>query len=127
APVSDPNLVIPMIAQTLDVKEAGGQTLADSLKGFLRDKQIVLVLDNFEQLVEASASISQLLAVSARLKLLITSRVVLHLNGEQEFAVPPLGLPDPSIFSGQALKRLPSVEALSQYEAVNLFVQRARL
>jgi predicted ATPase len=127
APISDPNLVIPTIAQTLDLKEAGGQTLSDSLRVFLREKHILLVLDNFEQLMEAARSIGQLLAVNARLKMMITSQVVLHLNGEQEFVVSPLSLPDPSLFSGQALKQSLPVDTLSQYEAVNLFVQRARL
>jgi len=126
APVSDHNLVIPIIAQTLEIKEIGGQTLADGLKAFLRDKQMLLLLDNFERLTEATTSIGQLLAKSARLKVLITSQVVLHLHGEQEFAVPPLSLPDPSILS-HSLNSPPSVEALSRYEAVNLFVQRARL
>ncbi len=119
ASITGHELVIPTIAQTLGIKEASGQSLADSLKAYLRDKQILLALDNFEQVLEAATSVAQLLAASAHLKVLVTSQVVLHLRGEQEFAVPPLGLPD--------LNSLPSVEALLKYEAVNLFVERARL
>jgi predicted ATPase/class 3 adenylate cyclase len=127
APIVDPDLVIPTVAQTLAIRESGDQTLADSLKYFIKDKQILLVLDNFEQLIEAATPVAQLLAASAQLKILVTSQVVLHVRGEQEFAVPPLGLPDPSLFSGQTANRLLPAEALAQYEAVSLFVQRARL
>jgi predicted ATPase len=119
AAINDPGLVIPTIAQTLNMKESSGQSLGDSLKGYLRGKHLLLVLDNFEQLVQAATSVAQLLAVSARLKIMVTSQVTLHLQGEQEFMVPPLALPD--------LKRPPPLEALPHYEAVDLFVQRARL
>ena len=119
ASIADPGLVIPTIAQTLDVKESAGQSLADSLRSFIHDRQILIVLDNFEQVIGAATAVAQLLAMGTQLKIVVTSQVVLHLHGEQEFAVPPLALPD--------LKQLPSVEALRQYEAVGLFVQRARL
>jgi predicted ATPase len=85
---------------------------------FLREKQVLLLLDNFEQVVSAAEPIAALLAACPQLKVLVTSREVLHVRGEQEFAVPPLALPDP--------KRLPDLLALSQYEAVALFIQRAQ-
>ena len=83
----------------------------------LRDKQLLLVLDNFEQVVAAAPLVAELLAACPRLKCLVTSRVVLRLSGEHEFPVPPLDLPDPSTC-------LPST-TLSQYAAVELFIQRA--
>ena len=78
---------------------------------------MLLVLDNFEQVVAAAPLVAELLAACPRLKCLVTSRVVLRLSGEHEFPVPPLDLPDP--------RHLPAVETLSQYAAVALFIQRA--
>jgi predicted ATPase/DNA-binding CsgD family transcriptional regulator len=118
APISDPGLVIPTIAQTFDLKETAAQPLLDLLKAFLQDKRLLLVLDNFEQVLPAAPQLTDLLAFCPDLKLLVTSRAVLHLYGEQEFAVPPLALPD--------LTQLPVWEALSQYAAVALFLQRAQ-
>ncbi len=118
APISDPALVVPTIAQTLEVKEVAGQALLDLVKTFLREKQVLLLLDNFEQVVGAAVQVTALLAACHQLKVLVTSREVLHVRGEQEFAVPPLTLPDP--------KHLPDLVALSRYEAVALFIQRAQ-
>jgi len=118
APITDPALVMPTIAQTLDVKEGPGQTLLDLLINFLREKQVLLLLDNFEQVVPAGVDVTALLTACPQLKVLITSREVLHLRGEQEFPVPPLALPDP--------EHLPDLVTLSQYEAVALFIQRAQ-
>ncbi len=118
APISDPVLVVPTIAQTLSVKEVADQPLLDLVIAFLREKQVLLLLDNFEQVVSAAERITALLAACPQLKVLVTSREVLHVRGEQEFAVPPLSLPDP--------KRLPDLLALSRYEAVALFIQRAQ-
>lgn len=117
APLSDPALVSSTIAQTLGVREATGQPLLESLKDSLRNRQMLLLLDNFEQVVSAASMLAELLAACPKLKILVTSRVALHLSGEHEFPVQPLALPDP--------KRLPVVEALSQYAAVTLFIQRA--
>jgi len=90
----------------------------DLLKAFLKDKHLLLVLDNFEQIVGAAVQVAELLAACPRLKIIVTSRAALHVRGEQEFAVPPLSVPDP--------KHLPDLMALSQYEAVALFIQRAQ-
>jgi predicted ATPase/class 3 adenylate cyclase len=117
APIRDPGLVASAIAQTLGVRETGGQPLLETLKSFLRAKSFLLVLDNFEQVLDAGPTVAELLAAAPRLKVLVTSRAALRLRGEKEFAVLPLALPD--------LKRLPPAEALSQYAAVGLFVQRA--
>src|SRR5712692_7250876 len=118
APISDPDLVVPTIAQTLDVKESGARPLQEQLQAFLKGKQMLLVLDNFEQVVTAAPRLSDLLAACPHLKLLVTSRQVLRLSAEHEFAVPPLSLPD--------LKHLPDPLMLSQYEAVALFIARAQ-
>jgi predicted ATPase/class 3 adenylate cyclase len=117
ATISDPALVVSTIAQTLGVREKAGELLLESLKNHLQDRQMLLVLDNFEHVVTAASVVTQLLVACPRLKCLVTSRVVLHLRGEHEFPVPPLALPDP--------KHLPAVAALSQYAAVELFIQRA--
>ena len=118
APVSDPALVMPTIAQALGVREVEGQSLMHSLKDYLRDKQVLLVLDNFEQVTEAAPVVSDLLATAPQLKVLATSRALLRLQGERVHPVPPLALPDSSA--------LPSLEQLAQVEAVRLFVQRAQ-
>jgi len=118
APLSDSELVIPATAQVLDVKERAGQPLLELLKASLREKYVLLLLDNFEQVVRAALQVADLLAACPKLKILVTSRMALHVSAEQEFAVPPLTLPDP--------KHVPDLVALSQYEAVALFIQRAQ-
>jgi predicted ATPase len=100
-----------------EVREAGGQPLLESLKGGLWDKQLLLLLDNFEQVVDAAPVVAELLVGCPMLKVLVTSREVLHLRGEHEFPVPPLALPH--------LARLPAIEPLSQFAAAMLFIQRA--
>ncbi len=94
APISDPVLVASALAQTLGVKETQGQSLAHSLQRFLSDKQLMLVLDNFEQVIEAASLLAELLEASPHLKVLVTSREVLHLYGEHDYPMPPLSLPD---------------------------------
>ena len=118
APISDPDLVVPTIAQTLAVKESGTRPMLELLQAFLQEKLLLLVLDNFEQVVSAAPRLSDLLAHCPLLTLLVTSRHVLRLSAEHEFAVPPLSLPD--------LKHLPDLVNLSQYEAVALFIERAQ-
>src|SRR5256886_379555 len=118
APISDAELVVPTIAQTLGVKESPTRSTVEQLQTFLQKKLLLLVLDNFEQVVSAAPRLSDLLARCSLLKLLVTSRAVLHLSAEHEFAVPPLSLPD--------LNHLPDLVTLSQYEAVALFIARAQ-
>jgi predicted ATPase/DNA-binding CsgD family transcriptional regulator len=118
APISDPDLVVPIIAQTLGVKEFGERPLLDLLKAHLQDKHLLLLLDNFEQVVAAAPLLTDLLESCPSLKLLVTSRELLRVRGEQEFPLSPLALPE--------LQHLPSSEALAQYGAVALFIQRAQ-
>jgi predicted ATPase len=116
--ISDPDLVIPAIIQTLGLREAREQSSLEHLKDVLQTKNTLLLLDNFEQVVSAAPRVADLLTVCPRLKVLITSREGLHLRAEREFPVPALALPD--------AQHLPDVAALSQYEAVALFIERAQ-
>ena len=121
AAISDPTLIIPTIAQALGLAESPGQLLFDSLKAFLRDRQMLLVLDNFEQVISAAPLLTELLAAGGELKLLVTSREILRLHGEHEFPLAPLAL--------SSLAEMPdplSVESLLQYPGIALFVQRAQ-
>jgi predicted ATPase/predicted Ser/Thr protein kinase len=120
SPVSDAALVASVIVQTLGLREVGGQSALETLKRNLQDSlrtPMLLLLDNFEQLVAAAPGVAELLAAGPSLKILVTSRSALHVYGEHEFPVPPLTLPD--------LRSKRSLEVLSESPAVALFVQRA--
>ena len=117
APITDSALVIPTIAQVLEVKEAVGLSFFDQLKLYLQDKQLLMLLDNFEQVIGAAPQVAEFLASCPHLKLLVTSREVLHIRGEHQFPLTSLALPD--------LKHLPDTKSLSHYAAVTLFMQRA--
>ncbi|HEY0492684.1 MAG TPA: AAA family ATPase [Candidatus Dormibacteraeota bacterium] len=117
ASVQDPELVPSVIAQTLSVPITGSQRPIDRVLEHLKGKRTLLVLDNFEQLTAAGPTVVEVLRSSEQLRVLLSSRAVLHVYGEQEFQVPPLRLPDP--------RSLPSLAALSQYEGVQLFIERA--
>ena len=115
--VEDGTLVPAAIAAVLGVREQDGP-LIDAVADHLRDKELLLVLDNFEQIVDAGpAVIEPLLRAAPKVKTLVASRIPLRLYGEQQFHVPPLALPD--------LLHLPDPEALAQTEAVALFAERA--
>ncbi|HEY9230648.1 MAG TPA: NB-ARC domain-containing protein, partial [Blastocatellia bacterium] len=115
--ISDARLVASVIAEALEIKEARGKPLLDSLKEYLCDRQMLLILDNFEHLLGAVGLVAELLAECARLKILATSRAALHLRAEHEYSLPPLALPDP--------ERLPAPDELRRCPAVALFLQRA--
>ena len=123
ASVADPGLVASTVAHTLELREAGARPVLDSLTDFLREKDMLLVLDNFEQVVTAAPLVADLLSACRRLKVLVTSRAALHLLGEREFPLGPLPVPDPA-----ALPRTGAdlVSALEQFAAVALFVARAQ-
>ena len=118
ASIGDPELVVPTIARTLELKEIGQQSLPDLLKAYLQDEHLLLLLDNFEQVVTAAPKLLELLANCPYLKLLVTSRAVLHVSIEYDFPIPPLALPD--------LKKLPESQVLARCAAVALFIQRAQ-
>jgi predicted ATPase/predicted Ser/Thr protein kinase len=116
APIRDARLVLSELAAVLDIAE-GGASLPDAIRAAIRDRTMLLVFDNFEQVLDAAPLIGQLLAGAPRVKALVTSRSPLRIGGEREYAVPPLTTPpldlplDPS--------------ALGNYASVALFVERA--
>jgi predicted ATPase/DNA-binding XRE family transcriptional regulator len=118
ASISDPALVVSSINRALSLKETPVQGGSEALQAFLRGRDILLVLDNFEQVVLAAPAVAELLAWSLGLKVLVTSRAALQIYGEHHFDVPPLDLPD--------LKNLPAEGDLQNYPAVALFAQRAQ-
>ncbi len=117
-PIKNHSLVIPTIAQTLGLHDQGKGTMMETLTEWLANKQILLLLNNFEHVIPAAPELTKVLAASLQVKMLVTSREALHLRGEQEYPIQPLTLPD--------LEHLPPVEVLSAVPAVELFTQRAR-
>jgi predicted ATPase/DNA-binding CsgD family transcriptional regulator len=118
APISDPALVAPTIAQEFELREAGSQPFPDLLQTYLQHKHLLLLLDNFEQFLPAASLLASLLVACPELKMLVTSREVLRLRAEQQYLVPPLEVPDPRHSS--------DIETLAQCAAVALFLQRAQ-
>jgi len=117
AAVTDPTLLAQTIIDTLRLKVTEQQTAADLLKQHLQHRHILLILDNFEQIVDGAQLLGELLSAAPRLSVLVTSREILHLYGEQEYPVSPLAIPD---------RTKPTAE-LSEYESVALFVRHAQL
>ena len=115
--VVDSGLVPSAIAGAVGVREEPARPLIDSVADHLRDREVLLVLDNLEQVIEAASEVDRLLAEAPGLTVLATSRVPLHLSGEQEYHVPSLPLPDPDDVA--------DLEALGACESVLLFVERA--
>src|SRR5579875_1414091 len=118
ASITEAELVLPTIAGTLGVKATPVQSQQERLLSFLRDRRLLLLLDNFEQVLSSASHLLALLLACPLVKLLVTSRAVLHLRGEQVFPVPPLALPNPNSLSAETL--------LSSSSAVTLFCQRAQ-
>jgi predicted ATPase/DNA-binding SARP family transcriptional activator len=118
AALADAELVTTAIAQALEVRDAAGQPLLERLKASLQGRKVLLVLDNFEHLLQAAPVVSELLASCPELKVVVTSREVLNLRGEFELEVPPLAVPD--------LRHIPGPEELLAYPAVALFCERAK-
>jgi predicted ATPase/serine/threonine protein kinase len=118
ASISNPKLAVSATARTLGIKETGDTPLIESLKHSLRDKQMLLLFDNFEQVLVTAPFVSELLTACHKLKALVTTRAALRVQGEREFPVQPLALPRPSDPA--------SPDALSTYAAVELFVKRAQ-
>jgi predicted ATPase/class 3 adenylate cyclase/DNA-binding CsgD family transcriptional regulator len=118
ASVTAPDLVASSIAQALDVRETSGRAMVRALTDFLRQKRLLLVLDNFEQVLEAATLVAELLGAASGLKALVTSRSPLRIYGEREYPVPPLALPD--------RRTMPTAAHLAQFEAVRLFEDRAQ-
>ncbi len=118
APITNPGLLVPAIAQSLGIGNAGGESVSERLKAFLRDKQLLLVLDNFEQMVEAATLVADLVANCPALTVLVTSRVRLRISDEREILVLPLPLPE--------TEDQVSADGVDASAAVRLFVARAQ-
>jgi predicted ATPase/class 3 adenylate cyclase len=131
-PIREPALVGPTIAGVLGLAEDGAVPIVERLAGWIADRKILLVLDNFEQVVDAALLVGQLLRATTELKLIVSSRAALQVSGEQEY--PVLGLPtppDPSSLGAYGRAQLPDdlrdpdPATLDRYESVRLFVARA--
>ena len=117
APVRDPELVPSTIAQSLGLQDARDRPLMDHLVSQLNERQLLLVLDNFEHLLAGAPAVARLLRETSALRILVSSRSSLRISGEQECPVPPLAVPD--------LDTGPTAEALAGCESVRLFAERA--
>jgi predicted ATPase/class 3 adenylate cyclase len=118
ASIADPDLVPSAVAKGLAVRDEGQGDLLDAIVRRIDQSELLLVLDNFEQVVAAAPFVGALLGRCPGLRVLVTSREVLHLAGEREYPVPPLATPDPD--------HLPPTDELARTEAVALFIERAR-
>ena len=118
AAIFDPDLVPATIAHALGLADQGARSAVDRLIDHIGERRTLLVLDNFEQVTDAASAINALLLACPHLSVLVSSRNVLRVSGEQEYRVPPLALPDPA--------HLPPLAQVGQYEAVALFIERAR-
>jgi len=118
ASLTEPDLVLSAIAHALNVNERSGQPVRQGIVEHLRDKRLLLFLDNFEHLLRAAEELSHLLATCSHIKVLVTSREVLHLAAEHVYPVPPLPVPT----AEHSLK----LDALQRFDAIQLFIQRAR-
>jgi transcriptional regulator with XRE-family HTH domain len=121
ADARDTEDVASAIGLALGLRETTGQSMAERLAAYVQGKCLLLVLDNFERVATEGTIVANLLAAAPRLKVLVTSRVSLHLRAEHQFVVPPLGLP-----KTDTSRRPDDAESLAQCPAVELFVQRAR-
>jgi len=117
APITDPSLIVSTIGPALGLTERG-EHLLDDLKNRLHDRSLLLILDNFEQVLSGASLVADLLTASAGVKILVTSRAALQVRGEHELEVPPLALPQPD--------QTAQLDVLQQYGAIALFVDRAR-
>jgi len=118
AETTDRNLALSKVAQALEVREGSSQPLINSITDYLQDKTLLLILDNFEQLVGAASMTADLLATAPKLKLLVSSQIVLRIRGEHEFPVAPLATLNPA--------HLPDLDHILQNESIQLFMQRAQ-
>ncbi len=118
APLRAPDLILVEIAQVINLTERSGYPTLELLQRELSERKLLLLLDNFEHLLAAAPLVTALLQGTTQLKILATSRAALNISGEQRLSIPPLGLP--------SLDPLPPFERLSDYSAIQLFVQRAQ-
>jgi predicted ATPase/class 3 adenylate cyclase len=118
APIRDVSLVAKTIAKTLGLNEAPGRSIEEILKDYLHGKELLLVLDNFEQVIDAASVVKDILSAAPHVKILVTSRIVLRITGEREYFLPLLSSPTQN--------QTYPLEQLSEYESVHLFIERAQ-
>jgi predicted ATPase/DNA-binding XRE family transcriptional regulator len=118
AATGEPALVLPAVARALGLREQTIQPTDEQIRQYLAGRELLLVLDNFEQVAQAGRDIARIVAACPGVKALVTSRAALRVRGEQEFAVPPLEIPD--------LAHLPAPDDLAQYPAIALFMHRTQ-
>lgn len=118
AAATEPNFVVSAIANTLGITESGGKSLVETVKDFLRTRQTLVVLDNFEQVLSAAPLVKEFLAEDTQIKIVVTSRAALRLKSEHEFCVQPLDAPPPNAAF--------SIEKINEFPAVELFKTRAQ-
>ena len=119
APVFNPELVAGAIARTLDIKESGDGSLLENVQAFLRERRVLLILDNFEQILSASPLLNQLILATRQLKILVTSRVALRVSTENELLIPPLAVPAKDLSVSEIIES-------ENYPSVQMFVERAQ-
>jgi hypothetical protein len=116
SPLTDSSLFTPAIAQALSLRETPGRSLTQSLAEHLSSKAMLLILDNFEQVIDAAPEVSSLLTEAASLEVMVTSREALRIQGERVFSLPPLQIPS---------QDQSDLEEVARSPAVPLFVERA--
>lgn len=136
APLTTHRFVAGTIARTLNLRDGGSLSAEEILHASLRERRMLLVMDNFESVIEAAPTLARLLAACPHVKTLVTSRIALRLRGEHEFSVPPLDMPDPAAWAVAPASSEPgappdkhhkiNVEELSRHAAIRLFIERAR-
>lgn len=119
APVFNPDFVAASIARILDIKESAGHSVIQALQNFLRERQILLILDNFEQVVTAAPLLGELVRAAPRLKILVTSRTALRIDSENELIIPPLAVPPAGFSNANSINP-------ENYPSVQMFVDRAK-
>jgi predicted ATPase/class 3 adenylate cyclase len=124
--ISDPDVVGSAITAALGILETSGREPSVVLREYVQDRSLLLVLDNFEQVLPAAALVTTLLESAASLSVIVTSRAALHLRGEQEYPVQPLPVPAVRSFQGSAEPATAELAAIEASDAVRLFVERAR-
>lgn len=138
AAITNLEFVASAIASSIGVKETGDKPILRALRDYLQEREMLLIVDNFEQVVDAAPQIAELVAAADHLKILITSRVLLRLSAEHEFVVPPLALPSGNLFGNSphtltgknnlsaGIDNSALLNELAAYEAIQLFIVRAR-
>jgi excisionase family DNA binding protein len=122
APLRDPALVATTIVRTLGVVERTDRSVVKTLLAIIGDRRLLMVLDNFEHLLDAGKLVAELLTACPNLVVLVTSRARLNLSGEHEYPIPPLALPQPETWEVGSSR---SVETIGNMAAIRLFVERA--